>query len=236
VIVACGSWNTRGPFAITAPSRPSDLFAFKGRFRGAALAPGVMPLLAFPGGYGGMVHSDGGSVTLSCCIRRDALRKLREVQGGRAGEAVLRHILASSAGARRALRDATVENPMLASGPIRPGIRSGYQDGRFFAGNVAGEAHPIIAEGISMAMQSSWLLAQHLLGDGAAAGPNYARAWKRQFAPRLRASCVFAWLAMNDHSRGAAAQLIRMFPSILTWGAAMSGKVSEQAGVFDGAA
>jgi menaquinone-9 beta-reductase len=226
VIAACGSWNTRGSFAVTAKSRPSDLFAFKAHFRGGALADGVMPLLAFPGGYGGMVRSDGGRVTLSCCVRRDALGRARKVHAGKAGEAVFRHILASTEGARRALRGATVEDAILSAGPIRPGIRARYCDGIFFAGNVAGEAHPIIAEGISMAIQSSWLLAQRLIADGPAAGPNYARVWQRQFAARLYAASLFARLAMNDHSRAAAAQLIRACPTILTWGAALSGKAA----------
>jgi flavin-dependent dehydrogenase len=217
LIAACGSWNTRGPFAIGAESRPSDLFAFKAHLRGAALASGVMPLLAFPGG-------DGGRVTLSCCIRRDVLAQVRAFHGGKAGEAVLRHILASTAGVRCALRDTTVEGAILATGPIRPGIRPRYRDGIFFVGNAAGEAHPIIAEGISMAIQSSWLLAQRLLGDGPAAGANYARAWKQQFAPRLHAASVFAWLAMNDHSRAAVAQLLGTFPTLLAWGARLSGK------------
>ncbi len=224
VIAACGSWNTRGCFAAPAPPRPSDLFAFKARFRGATLGDGVMALLAFPGGYGGMVHSDSGCVTLSCCVRRDTLARSREIHGGKAGEAVFHLILASTAGVRRALRDATVEGSILATGPIRPGIRACYRNGIFFAGNAAGEAHPIIAEGISMALQSSWLLAQRLLADGPGAGPRYARAWRRHFGPRLRAASVFAWLAMNDNSRLAAQQLIRAFPRILTWGALLSGK------------
>jgi menaquinone-9 beta-reductase len=226
VIAACGSWNTRGPFAVTVNSRPSDLFAFKAHFRGGKLADGVMPLLAFPGGYGGIVHSDAGRVTLSCCIRRDTLARARETHGGKAGEAVFRHILASTEGARRTLQSATVENFILATGPIRPGIRTRHTDGIFFVGNIAGEAHPIIAEGISMAIQSSWLLTQRLIADGSAAGPNYARAWRRQFATRLRASSLFARLAMNDHGRATAARLIRAFPTILTWGAALSGKAA----------
>jgi len=224
VIAACGSWNTRGPFTVTAESLPSDLFAFKAHLRDAALAEGVMPLLAFPGGYGGVVHSDGGRVTLSCCIRRDVLARAREFHGGRAGEAVFRHILASTAGVRHALQEATIQGSILATGPIRPGMRTRYRDGIFFVGNVAGEAHPIIAEGISMAIQSSWLLAQCLLRDGPAPGPKYASAWKQQFGPRLHAASVFAWLAMNDHSRAVAAQLIRVFPMILAWGAQLSGK------------
>jgi menaquinone-9 beta-reductase len=137
---------------------------------------------------------------------------------------VFRHILASTAGVRHALQEATVEGSILATGPIRPGIRARYRDGIFFTGNVAGEAHPIIAEGISMAIQSSWLLAQCLLNDGPAAGPKYASAWRQQFGPQLHAASVFAWLAMNDHSRAAAAQLIRAFPMILAWGAQLSGK------------
>ena len=224
VIAACGSWNTRGPFAGTAKARASDLFAFKAHFRGGALADGVMPLLAFPGGYGGMVHCDAGRLSLSCCIRRDALARARETHGGKAGEAVLRHIQATTAGVRHALHGAAVTDSILATGPIHPGIRARYRDGIFFAGNVAGEAHPIIAEGISMAIQSSWLLVQHLLADGSDAGPDYAHAWRRQFAARVHAASVFAWLAMNDHGRIAAGQLIRAIPALLTWGAALSGK------------
>jgi flavin-dependent dehydrogenase len=228
VIAACGSWNTSGSFAVNAKRRPSDLFAFKAHFRGGALADDMMPLLAFPGGYGGIVHSDGGRISLSCCVRRDALARARDTHGGKAGEAVFRHIMASTAGARRALQGATVEGAILAAGPIRPGIRACHRDGIFFAGNIAGEAHPIIAEGISMAIQSAWLLAQCLLADGPAATPSaassYARAWRRQFAVRRHAASWYAQLAMNDHSRAAGARLIRAFPSLLTWGAALSGK------------
>ena len=224
VIVACGSWNTKGPFTLNARRQAADLFAFKAHLRGSRLAQGLMPLLAFPGGYGGMVHSDDGRLTLSCCIRRDALARAREIHGGKAGEAVLRHVLGSTAGARYALRGATVEEQILATGPLHPGIRARYRAGLFFVGNVAGEAHPIIAEGISMAIQSGWLLAHHLLSSGPAAGPLYARDWMRRFAPRLRAASVFAWLAMNDHSRTIATRLIRAYPGILTVGARLSGK------------
>ena len=53
-----------------------------------------MPLLAFPGGYGGMAHSDASRVSLSCCMRRAQLAELR-TRHEDAGDAVLRHILAS---------------------------------------------------------------------------------------------------------------------------------------------
>ena len=152
--------SQRGSFAVTAKPRPSDLFAFKAHFRGSALPAGLMPLLAFPGGYGGMVHSDAGRTSLSCCIRRDALAKARARHGGKAAQAVLAHIMATTRGVHEALYRARLEGEFLSTGPIHPGIRRRYADGIFFTGNIAGEAHPVIAEGISMAIQSSGLLAQ----------------------------------------------------------------------------
>src|ERR1700722_3797493 len=55
VIGACGSWNAKGLFVVPqAAARPSDLFAFKAHFPHRRLPAGLMPLLAFPGGYGGL--------------------------------------------------------------------------------------------------------------------------------------------------------------------------------------
>jgi flavin-dependent dehydrogenase len=222
VIAACGSWNARGFFAVAdVQPAPSDLFAFKAHFTQSRLPHGLMPLLAFPGGYGGLVHSDGGRVSLSCCIRRDALAKARQRHGGKAGEAVLAHILGTTKGAWSALADAEVEGSILATGPIHPGIRKCQDDGVFFTGNIAGEAHPVIAEGISMAIQSSGLLAQLLIAHR---GELYARQWQRNFAPRIRAASLFAHLAMSDAGRLAGRALLSAAPSLLGLGARLSGK------------
>jgi menaquinone-9 beta-reductase len=227
VIAACGSWRVTPPFAVRWAERPSDLLAFKAHFRGAALAQGLMPLLAFPGGYGGMVHGDSGLLSLSCCIRRDALAAIRR-PGERAGEALLRHLRDSTRGIEEVLQEAVPAGPVLAAGPIRPGIRSRYRDGIFFTGNLAGEAHPVIAEGISMAVQASALLTRHLLaagrqGDLDGAGAAYAADWLKRFGPRLAASACFAHAAMRLRKPGAS--LARRFPALLNWGAAISGKM-----------
>jgi flavin-dependent dehydrogenase len=221
VIAACGSWNARGPFTVPHAAAESDLFAFKAHFRGGALPAGLMPLLAFPGGYGGMVHSDSDLTSLSCCIRRDTLAAARERHGGKAAQAVLAHIRATTRGVDRALADATLEGNFLSTGPIHPGIRERARDGVYFAGNMAGEAHPVIAEGISMAIQASHLLAQCLI---AGRGGDYAQAWHRRFAPRIQAASLFAHLAMNGASRTVARSVIAAFPRILDWGARRSGK------------
>jgi 2-polyprenyl-6-methoxyphenol hydroxylase-like FAD-dependent oxidoreductase len=105
VIAAHGSW-----LAGTLPTQParqaaraSDLFGFKTHFSNADLADDLMPLLAFRGGYGGMVHADGGRISLSCCIQRDVLMRCRRRFGGTAGEAVVRYISSQCSAARHVL-------------------------------------------------------------------------------------------------------------------------------------
>jgi flavin-dependent dehydrogenase len=223
VIAACGSWNTKGIFALPLPQPgPSDLFAFKAHFTQSRLPPGLMPLLAFPGGYGGMVQSDGGRMSLSCCIRRDTLTLVRQRHGGKAAAAVLAHIIETTKGARLALENAELEGHYLSTGPIHPGMRSRHDDGIFFAGNIAGEAHPVIAEGISMAIQSSGLLAELLIADR---GEHYARAWKRRFSPRIHIADFAAQLAMHTPTRAASLALLRAAPGLLGLGARLCGKI-----------
>src|SRR5438105_72406 len=168
-----------------------------------------------------MVHCDGGRVSLSCCVRRDRLAALRARAGGEAGPAVLAHIEEACAGVRRALAGAAREGSWLSAGPIRPGVRLGGPPGIFRVGNAAGEAHPVVAEGISMAMQAGWLLSErltawHRQGRPAAALPavadDYAAAWRRGFLPRLQASQVLAQWAMRPLAVAGVLPLLRYFP------------------------
>lgn len=218
VVAAAGSWATKGPLAITAPS---DLFAFKAHFRQTQLPPGLMPLLAFPGGYGGMVHSDDGRMSLSFCIAKRALDEARRRHGGKAGAAALAHLCATTRGAALALEGASLEGAILATGPIHPGIRPRIQDGVFVVGNGAGESHAIIAEGISMAIQGGGLLAKALL---AGRGADYPAVWHRAFATRIRAAALFAGLAMHSGPRNTMRRVIAALPRILDWGAGLAGK------------
>ncbi len=224
IIRADGSWEGN----IKQKHKPSDLLAFKAHFTNTELAADLMPLLAFPGGYGGLVHTDHGKVTLSCCIRRDRLQKIRQIYAGlQAGEAVLQHIMANCLGARNVLLHAKREGSWLSAGPIRPGIRPRYADGVFYVGNRAGEAHPIVAEGISMAMQSAWLLSQLLINqkDVAEVGKNYSKQWKTHFAKRIYAAACFAQLAVRPWTASILLPLLKCFPGILTFGARLSGKI-----------
>ncbi|WP_375449974.1 NAD(P)/FAD-dependent oxidoreductase [uncultured Devosia sp.] len=233
IIAAHGSWEP-GRLATNLQKRhqPHDFLGFKAHFIGATLPAELMPLLVFPGGYGGMVWADGGRLSLSCCMRRDRLARLRADHPGlSAAEVVHRHILSSCPAAKAAIGRAALHGEWLAAGPIRPGIRQQYQDGIFRVGNIAGESHPIIAEGISMALQSGWLLAEQLRqvpvwdADGrAAAGAAYTRLWHRQFATRIHAAAILARLAIFPHSAAMMRNTVRFFPAALSIGARLSGK------------
>lgn len=246
VVDARGSPARCPPSPLPRSRRGSDLLAFKAHFEGGDLAPDTMPLLAFPGGYGGLVTSDADRQCLSCCIRRDALETCRRRHPGvRAGEAVLLHILDACPGARAALARAVPHGPWLATGAVRPGIRRAQaRNGVFAVGNAAGEAHPVIAEGISIALQSGYLLARALLADGRSSprapaadasrarggeplrhvGRVYEGLWRERFALRVRRSAAVAHLAMSPQAGALLEPVLRRYPRLLDLGARLCGK------------
>jgi flavin-dependent dehydrogenase len=167
-------------------------------------------------------------------VRRDYLARIRHWYPGEAGEAVLQHIQAECLGVRQSLTGATREGAWLAAGPIRPGIQLSRHDRLFRVGNAAGEAHPVVAEGISMAMQSAWLLTTHLqswrkqrqAADLSTVALAYTRDWLGSFRSRLRASAALAQWAMRPAVMATTLPLLRRWPALLTWGARLSGKAT----------
>ena len=237
IIAAHGSWESGvlPTQSLRTPARTTDLFGFKAHFLGSALPLDLMPLIAFPGGYGGMVHSDGGRVSLSCCIRRDTLEQCRQRWPHiRAGAAVLAHIEAHCKGVAQALASAKADGAWLSAGPLRTGIRSFGRDGIFTVGNAAAEAHPIVAEGISMAIQSAYLLCEQLVAREDtglskealdAIRREYEAAWRRNFSRRVHVAALFAHLFMRPLGASATTMALQYVPQLLTLGARWSGKI-----------
>jgi len=236
VIAAHGSWES-GPLPTQQFGRnrhASDLLGFKAHFRGARLSSDLMPLIAFPGGYGGMVNTADGQLSLSLCVRRSQLDRCRiQWPGRKAGDAVLAHIFDHCTGVSEALSGATPEGTWLAAGPIRPGIRTFGEAGVFAVGNAAAEAHPVVAEGISIAIQSAALLCDALkphLGTPLTPAAmvsvrrEYASAWRANFQLRMRASAFYAQIFMRPASTRVAMAVMERFPSVLQLGAGWSGK------------
>lgn len=217
--------------------RASDLLAFKANFRKVNQDIGLLTLLSFNGGYGGMVIADGALATVACCIRRDRLEVLRTASlGMRVGDIVEAMLKLECNGVKNALQSAEREGNWLAAGPINPGIQLKSDDSIFRIGNAAGEAHPIIGEGMSMALQSAWLLCAHLVSAQnhdmmrnvtwqRSVASRYAAEWRQHFAPRLRLAASFAHIAMRPAAAVSLLALMRLWPSMLTLGAKLGGKV-----------
>ena len=181
--------------------------------------------------------------TLAGCVRRDRLQALRDDHvGARAGDAFESTLRRACAGVARALDGATREGAWLASGPLRPGVRVRADDAVFRIGNAAGEAHPIVGEGISMALQSAWLLAGRLaphrreVVDAARSEATqrrlmreHAAQWRHHFSRRLAIAAGFAHIAMRPAASALAWPLVRAWPSLLTQGARWSGKTRSAA-------
>jgi len=243
IVRAHGSWQPAPADEVSGTReerRPSDLLAFKATFRGAALEEGLLPVLVFAGGYGGMVLTSDGLATLACCIRRDRLIACRReiCASGTAGASIEALLSRECRGVREALAQACRVGPWLAAGPIRPGVRlADCESGAFRIGNAAGEVHPIIGEGISMALQSAWLLCDELTRHAGASSADvggsvlrseiqrrYASRWRAHFSRRLRLAACFAHAAVRPGACAALVPLLRRAPALLGLAARMSGK------------
>jgi 2-polyprenyl-6-methoxyphenol hydroxylase-like FAD-dependent oxidoreductase len=238
VVDAHGSWETApagaAQTASRTPRRGSDLFGFKASFRNATLPQGLLPVLSFRGGYGGMVLAEDGRLTLAGCIRRDTLGGWRgRLPGASAGTAFELYLRASCRGVEDILAGALRSGPWLSIGPLRPEIRLQRHNRIFSVGNAAGETHPLIGEGMSMALQSAFLLAGHLIEQPARAidaaraleiHRAYGAAWRSAFALRLRLAAVFAHIAMRPALSLPVTRLLGGFPPALTAAAHLSGK------------
>lgn len=255
LIDARGSWESGPRFEVSnpiadparAPKKASDLFAFKAIFRQSMLEPGFLPVIATSGGYGGMVVANDGRTTLALCLRRDALPSIRaRHRGVSAGLALESDLRESCHGVSHALRGAQRQGAWLTVGPIRPGIRLSASPGIYRVGNAAGETHPLVGEGISMALQSSRLLVETLLAQAnrtpdtwrlnrahlSVAHRNYEKAWRAAFTPRLRFAAAYAHIAMRPALSAPVGMALRQWPALLTLAARVAGKARPAAHHF----
>jgi 2-polyprenyl-6-methoxyphenol hydroxylase-like FAD-dependent oxidoreductase len=238
VIDAHGSWEA-GPWeprvaAARSPRVGSDLFGFKASFRDARLAPGLLPVLAFPGGYGGMVIAEGGRLTFAGCIRRDTLGLWRSRTSESSAGVAFEHSLRHTCNAVTAHLDgASRVGSWMSVGPLRPGIRGADPDGPFRVGNAAAETHPLIGEGINMALQSARFLTNRLIETSPhsldARGSRkiqreVTKLWHKAFARRMHLAALYAQVAMHPTLALPFTALLRCYPPVLTRAAQLAGK------------
>jgi 2-polyprenyl-6-methoxyphenol hydroxylase-like FAD-dependent oxidoreductase len=194
------------------PHSPGPYLCFKAHFTRCDLDPHTIAIGGARGVYVGLVTSSAARCSLAFVVHRDRLARC-----GNGADAQLAALLDENAGFRRLLQNATRAGPWLASGPLAPGIRQVYRDGRFFLGNAAGEVHALVGEGITLALQAGGLLADAIARHGLseAAGRAYERRWRRAFTSRYRAAQLFANLIMRPGPAACAAVLLRACPPAL---------------------
>jgi menaquinone-9 beta-reductase len=235
LIDAHGSWEPLQSLRAPVPPAASQLLAFKAHFQDTHIAPGTLPVLLLEGGYGGMVLGAQGLATLACCLRRDRLNAIRTRYPATSAGASVLAMLRQCQGVEQALQGAVRVGPWLAAGPLVTGMHLRPTDTIFRVGNAAGEAHPMIGEGMTMALQSAWLLSRALVAgrnlptassrtwQGAVAR-DYAAQWAKLLQPRLRTAAVFAHLSMQPLAATALVRTLHAFPSLLTHAARWAGK------------
>lgn len=240
VVDAHGSWergptfeNEAQPLQAELPSRPMDLLAFKTTFEASALESGVLPVLCLRGGYGGIVVADRARTTIACCVSRATLQQLRmRLPGVAAGLAVDSYLRSSCGGVADALRSARQLEPWRAVGPLRTGFHGCRIPGILQIGNAGAEAHPLIGEGICMALQSAAVLARLMAVRPRTVSTSYilevqhshTLICKKVFSGRLRFAQLCAQIAMRPVLARCTVSLTRAWPALLTTGARLAGK------------
>ena len=166
VVAAHGSWE---PGALPTqcarkPPKSSDLFGFKAHLARHRMPQGTVALVPFAGGYAGALALADGRATVACSVERGALEEIRRRHPGlAAGDALLRYAREASDALREALEGSVLDGRWHAVGPLRPGARPLARGGVLAVGNVAGEVHPLVGQGITLALQSAAALAVPLI-------------------------------------------------------------------------
>jgi len=139
VIAAHGSWKI-GPLPTQQkrqPPSPHDLFGFKAHFKNTQLPPDLMPMIVFPGGYGGLVTTDKGFMSISACVERSTLERLRKDSPSKElGPLFEQHLLANVTPLRSILEGSKRVGKWLTAGVVAPGSHTRSRDGILAVGNL----------------------------------------------------------------------------------------------------
>jgi flavin-dependent dehydrogenase len=194
VVIACGRYSSAGlpPRAIIANNAPATGWrrsvGLKCHYEQVDM-PGRVELFLAPGGYAGINPIEGRRANVCLLMTYDAFEQ--------AGKSV-QNAIAAIAGqhpalARRLATARPVEDTACAVAPVDTGrVAQPWWDGMACLGDTAGMIPPLCGDGMAMALRSSELcapLADEFLGERlslAGWGEAYSRAWRAEFAGRIR--------------------------------------------------
>jgi len=175
------------------PGRQNGLVAFKMYFQLAgdddAELESRVELILFPGGYAGLLFLQGGVMNLCLLVKRAMLQRL----GGRWAN-VLDHIQTCSPYFARYLDGATalLDKPLALSSIPYGYLRRDAEDGLWRLGDQAAVIPSFSGDGISIALHSAHLAAEHFLAGSSA--DEYQRNLHAQLRGPVMAATVVSQL------------------------------------------
>ncbi len=165
----------------------SPFVAFKAHYEGVQM-PGVIELHAFPGGYCGLSHVEGGRVNACWIAHAQTLKS-----AGGAPEAMIeRSLKKNPALARRFGVMRRVSERFVAVGQVTLASKGAFAGDVCMIGDTAGMIAPMCGDGMAMALRAAEMAVPRASAflDGALAAPafrdGYTRAWRREFGLRMR--------------------------------------------------
>ena len=204
-----------------------QMVGFKTYFDDCQLPDNVIGLYGCRGIYGGLQRTGDAGAEHRYNFAFVARRSVMESAAG--AEGLLSRLRQSNHALDRALASARRVDRWYAWGPLRPGMRRLFDDGKFYAGNAAGEVQPLVGEGMTLAIRSGALVADTLtLGLRGGLTPaemaaRYEVLWREDFSSRCYWGNWFATMLTNPVA-GFFGSLLGQVRPLAQWGVCASGK------------
>ena len=198
--------------------KKTPFIAFKAHYSGLAL-PGTIELHAFPGGYCGLSHIEGGQVN-ACWITHERALK---TSGGHPDGMIEGAMAENAALAERFRAMRRVSPSFLAISQISFASKDPFEGDVCMVGDTAGLITPLCGDGMAMALYAAELAAplaaRYLRRDLTAAAfrQHYARSWKQTFRPRLRLGRVLHHAYIRPPVANLAVRACRTAPGLGRW-------------------
>jgi flavin-dependent dehydrogenase len=191
----------------------TDYIGMKAHFSGRVDADSVS-LFPLGGAYVGVAPVEKDTVNVCFLARRGAFDR-----AGRDPQELLER------GARKNAAFAEVwkslervsERYLATAGMTFAGRIPVAESGALLCGDAAAFAAPFLGEGMAIALESGRLAARRIekaFEAPSRAGEQYAREWRRAFAPRLRAGEWLQGLLLSEHGASAVLECLRRFPAV----------------------
>lgn len=195
--------------------RSAPRVAFKAHYEGAELDDRV-ELHAFPGGYCGLSHVEGGRVNVCWITRETAFKEA----GGTPDAMIRKRLLQNPVLRERMGTMQRISEQFEAVSQVSLARKDLFVDGVCMVGDAGAMIAPLCGDGMAMALRSASLLAEPASSFLRATLPaasfrqQYEVAWQRSFNRRIRLGRATHWLLSVPLFAWAGVHACRLVPGL----------------------